>query len=140
MTGEILVATDGSRGAVRGVEYALNEARRNEARLHVVSVVDGRRHGTAGAFTSMEIALDAHEQQARAHAEEIVDLATEHDLDAVALTLRGHPHEAILKYATDQDVDLIVLGEHGLSRRVSTNPRSTTSRVEAEADRPVYIA
>ncbi len=126
---DVLVPTDGSDCADRAVGYAEDIASRYGATVHVLSVADSRvlQHGP-------------HSDQVRAACEEIVDDACEglgDDVpvrDAVRTDL---PHEAILAYADDEGIDLIVMGTHGRTGLERYLLGSTTEKVVRLSDVPV---
>ena len=91
----ILVPTDGSDHADRGVDHALELAASTGARLHVLFVVDETVYGTTPAFSSYEAFLEDVEERAEDVTEDIVESATERGIDATMSVLRGVPHETI---------------------------------------------
>ncbi|WP_226013408.1 universal stress protein [Halomicrobium salinisoli] len=129
MFDDVLVPTDGSDCAERAVGYAVDIASRYGATVHVLSVADSRtlQHGP-------------HSDQVRAACEEIVDETCEGiagDVpvrDAVRTDL---PHEAILAYADDEGIDLIVMGTHGRTGVERYLLGSITEKVVRLSDVPV---
>lgn len=118
MYDQILLPTDGSDGTQRVVEQALHLARLEDATVHVLHVVD-----------TSALPLDRHtralydelESRGEASVDEIRDSALDAGIHSVTAVRRGTPHEAILDYVDENDIDLLVLGTHGrrgLSRRV----------------------
>lgn len=110
---KILLATDFSTGAEGRFVYARDLARRMGAELHVLYayVLRGERYAAGDYPESESVARAALERLAdRAEAADpgvgpvSVELAIERDLT---------PASAILRYASDNDIDLIVLGTHG---------------------------
>jgi nucleotide-binding universal stress UspA family protein len=51
------------------------------------------------------------------HANEVVEAIADEfgDIDTVASTVAGKPHEVILEYVDEHDIDIIVMGTHGRS-------------------------
>lgn len=133
----ILVPTDGSDHADRGVAHAMDLAAEHGARLHVLFVVDETVYGSTPALSSYEAFLEEVSEQAEDVAEEIVEDATERGIDATMSVLRGTPHETILSYADDQGVDVIVMGKRGAAGVESPHMGSVTNRVLQESPVPV---
>ncbi len=133
----ILVPTDGSEHAERGVEHGLTLAAEHGARLHVLFVVDETTYGTTPALSSYELFMDKIADQAEDVAEEIIEDATEQGIEATMTVLRGTPHREILHYAEDNDIDLIVMGKRGATGVEPPHVGSVTDRVLGSADVPV---
>jgi len=133
----ILVPTDGSDHAARGVDHALDLAAAHGARLHVLFVVDETVYGTTPAFSSYEAFLEDVAEEAEEMAEDVVETATERGIDATMSVRRGVPHAAICDYADDQDVDVIVMGKRGAAGVEAPHFGSVTNRVLREATVPV---
>lgn len=110
----ILIPTDGSKGAQRGVDYALDLATEHDAAVHALFVVDERVHGRTPALSSDELYLETVEQEAEAFLDEVVVLARGHGVDALPACIRGDPSEVIPAYARENDIDVIVMGHHGM--------------------------
>jgi nucleotide-binding universal stress UspA family protein len=111
MYDEILVPTDGSAAADAATETALSLARRFDASLHAINVVElGGSPIDADSEVTAEVTRRGEET-----------LATLRDRAAdvgVSATTRVREtadpvHQTIVDYARDHDVDLIVMGTHG---------------------------
>jgi nucleotide-binding universal stress UspA family protein len=122
----ILVAVDGSQGALRAAKVGVRLAKRNEAELFVVSVVPRPTYAftpipTAGTpFTSVPtMGMTDYYRYASKSAEHSVDaaasLAKAQDVPVKKRVLRGAASvvESITDYAAAQNVDLIVVGTRG---------------------------
>ncbi|MFC7046151.1 universal stress protein [Halobacteriaceae archaeon GCM10025711] len=140
MIGEVLIPTDGSKGAHRGMEHGLDIAERYGACVHVLFVVDERRFGPLCAFGSDELAIEQVEETGESLVSEVAAAAEERGLDVVASVRRGVPCEVILAYSEEHDVDLIVIGKHGISGRKPVHVGSTTDRVIRSSEVPVLPA
>lgn len=132
----ILYPTDGSETAEAALDHALELASQFDATLHVVYVLktnepppyldDPAAHGDpdTGGKSAVETA---------AHA------AAEHGIEAVEAILRGPTADAILEYAEDKDVNLIVMGTHGRSGIDRLVIGSVSDEVTRKADVPVVV-
>ena len=135
MFDRILVPVDGSDVAHNAAENAIRVAARFDATLDVVHVLElgalppGVDDDDADEFAHVgETALD-----------DVATMAAEAGVDAVT-TLLDSPdptHEAIVEYATDQGVDLVVLGTHGRTGLDRVVLGSVTERTLRESDVPV---
>lgn len=130
MYDSVLFPTDGSDATNRARRHALDIAGQYGATLHVLSVVaDDPYRGDeaeASAAASAERAVEA-----------VAEDAAEADVDAVTEVRGGTPHETILAYADENDVDMIVMGTHGRTGVGRALIGSVTERVVRTADVPV---
>jgi nucleotide-binding universal stress UspA family protein len=137
MYDDILVPTDGSDHAARGIDHGMDLAAAHDARLHVLFVVDETVYGTTPAFSSYEAFLEDVEERAEEMTEAVVEEATERDIDATMSVLRGVPHETICTYAEREGIDIIVMGKRGAAGVESPHFGSVTNRVLRESPVPV---
>ena len=111
MFDRILVPSDGSDPSVAAAEAATALARRFGATLHVVHVVDTNEL-PLGADTAVVEALVSRGETV---VDGAADAATAAGVDVETAVLRDGAvaHRAIVTYAADHDVDLVVMGTHG---------------------------
>lgn len=133
----ILVPIDGSQGAARAIEHALDLAQQYEATVHVLHVIDEQTHVETPALSTEELLLDKLTDTAEAIIEEVVVEADRLGVETVRCCCRGLPHDEIAEYAEANDIDLIVMGVHGDSRAGRPHVGSTTERVIRGARIPV---
>lgn len=108
----LLLPTDGSEHAARAAEHAAVIARRFEATVHVLNVVD--LQSAAGPMNAGGVD-EEYVQRLEAEGEATI-AAVEPTLEGAAVetaVVRGRPSGAILDYAGDHDVDLVAMGTHG---------------------------
>lgn len=134
MYDRILLPTDGSDAGNRAVEQAVGLARETGADLHVLFVVEDIPYAP-------EMMDDTVEEQLREIGEETLEAirarADEAGVTVAEAIEEGAPHTAILEYADDEDVDVIVMGTHGRSGLDRYLLGSVTERVVRTADVPV---
>jgi len=109
--GNILLATDGSKYSEAAVERAINFAAAYGSVLHVLSIVD-----IPSEFYSHVKALDAADElikNARSSVEAVQKKAAEQGIATTTFVKEGDASKTITKYATDQKIDIIVIGSHG---------------------------
>jgi len=132
----VLVPTDGSEGTRGAVEHAIDHAKRYDAALHVVYVVDARV-GIARESTPEAIFTELEQQGQRA-IDDVIAQAEAAAVDTIeGVVARGDPHRAILDYVDGAGIDLIVMGTHGRSGLDRYLLGSTTEKVVRLAEVPV---
>jgi len=106
----ILLPTDGSEGSAAAADHAIDLATRYGASLHVVYVVDTELVPDSGTF-NLYVALEGAGETA---VEDIAVRARDAGVESVESSIeQGRPHRAILEYADEHAVDLVVMGTHG---------------------------
>jgi len=112
----VLVATDFSKCSDIALTYGRSLARQFGARLHVMHVVepiaaDINVGGFVTAIPELQASLDEEE---RGQLDALLTEDDRHTLRAtVVLVSLAGPAQAIVEYATTENVDLIVVGTHG---------------------------
>ncbi len=109
----ILIAHDGSPEATRAVEVGVDLTRRYRSGATVLTAI----HHPAYAATVGEVQeADSEQRQFVGRIQrEAVEYGRLRGIDLGAVILSGHPAEAIVEYARQHHVDLIVLGHRGMS-------------------------
>jgi nucleotide-binding universal stress UspA family protein len=135
----ILVAVDGSKSATEAVDFAIDLAVGHESQLtfvHVLPTLDL----VSGAIDEGPVALP-HDptDRDRAVLEDAVALATERGIGATTELLCGSAAEAIVDYATECAVDLIVVGSCGHGALSDARMGSVSLGVLRMSTRPVLV-
>lgn len=139
MYDRILLPTDGSSGTTEALEHAITIADDQDAAVYVLYVLDKRHYMAASDDSTDEIRRSLEEEAERALDDAQVRLEEE-GIDCVTTSLEGVPHKTITDYASEEGMDLIVMGTHG-----KTGPErlaslgSTTERVVKNANEPVLV-
>jgi nucleotide-binding universal stress UspA family protein len=148
----ILVPTDGSEGALHAAQLAGDLARSLNAKVTVLYVQDEDHvlahawgagnipGGAPSGLGSVEQVREMLENRAREEelpktAEALGELANPPELTVAW----GHSSEGICKYATDNKVDLIVIGSHGRSGLKRAFLGSVSHAVVNQAPCPVTV-
>lgn len=154
MTGirHVLVPTDGSEGARHAAAFAGSLARALDARITVLLVQSddvilshawGVGDYPAGAIygtMSVDQIREMFEKRAReTELPETVEALGEQAHEPQSVMLWGHPAEEICRYASDNEVDLIVVGSHGRSGIKRILLGSVSHAVANQAPCPVTI-
>jgi hypothetical protein len=121
--GRLLVASDGSVYSQAALAQALDLARLFESRLLGVSVA--REEGEL--------------PQAEAIVREMLAQANQAGLPLETRVTVGVPDDAIVRLATEQEADLIILGSHGRTGLTRLLMGSVTERVIGSAPCPVLV-
>lgn len=109
----ILVPTDGSEAATDAARHAYSLGERYEATVHVLSVVETSE--STSIVGQGDEKLEMLREEGTDSTRRIVEEALSRDIDAVGAVEIGDPDRTILRYANDNDVDVIVMSTHGRS-------------------------
>ena len=109
----ILVPTDGSAEGERAVAHALDVATVHDATVHAIYVVDTASYAGMPMESSWEGIGDLLRSDAADAVERVKRLAAEAAVDVDTAVVDGSPSREIIRYAEDNDCDLVVMGTHG---------------------------
>ncbi len=135
---KILVAYDGSKGSERAINMAINLAREQEAALWVLSVAEHLPRYPA-TIDETEEALRMEEQALTQVQHKARLIAGEEGVAVQIITRAGHAGQAIIRAATEGQVDLLVLGRSGHSEVWGRFMGSTADKVSRHAPCSVLI-
>ncbi|MDS0474684.1 universal stress protein [Natrinema sp. 1APR25-10V2] len=108
---DILIPTDGSRGATRAAEHGLTLSSALDATVHLLSVVDDASFGLDVRSTASSETGEAAAQEA---IDDLVSVAEEYDLrDIVHSIEHGSPVEGILACIDENEIEAVVIGTIG---------------------------
>lgn len=137
---KILVAYDGSDHAMRALDIGIDLAKKYEAKLDIVEVVD------TAALLGMGVApipgeviqqiynkanTDVNGAKSKAQSQGVKDVE--------GIVLEGDPAAAVLEYAGKNGVDLIIVGSRGLSTFKRIILGSVSTKLVQEAKMPVLV-
>lgn len=130
---DLLLATDGSEGAKRATDHAIELAYRLEATLHILSVSEEGPHSTEK--------RDEMRSDPQSEAEEAVAEAEHEAADAgievTTAVRKGVPQEEIVAFADEHGIDMIVVGTVGRSGLDKLVVGSVAEEVVQSASVPV---
>jgi nucleotide-binding universal stress UspA family protein len=134
-----LVPTDGSKAARRATRQAIDLAKRDDATVHAMYVMDMGDADFVAVPSDIAETRTRLEQKGRGFTDDVSDLAAEADVDCVSVVKSGIPEDEIIEYAEAQGVDLIVIGRRGRSDPDKPLIGSTTNRVLGQTEPPVRV-
>lgn len=142
----ILIATDGSDLARKGIDHGLEIGRLGAAKVSILTVVEPLRPHIAEAafgagvhdpYTAYEQQMDSSMKERLADIKRQVD---EHDINAkLVYEIDASPAEAIVRFAKIHDCDLIVMTSHGRRGMEKILLGSQTSEVLVKTTIPVLV-
>lgn len=115
MFNKILVANDGSEGAKKAVQVAVDVAKRYQADLHQLSVEEHLPHYAATVGEVVEAKQEAA-QYFRKVIREAELLARTEGISMISHVLPGHEVETIVTFTKEHAFDLLVIGFMGHSK------------------------
>lgn len=133
----ILLASDGSENAVRAAKEALKIASfSKDSIINLVYVVDMKKskYDVLHADSREEINLERIKRQSK-----VIKYLDEANLPYKTTILRGEPGPEIVKYANEQQVDLVVIGRRGLNRLQEMVLGSVSHKVMKRVNCPALI-
>ena len=138
---KILCPTDYSEHSAIAVEYARKFAEKFNAELHLLHVIDDvYQYWVAGTENAAPYVISDTEllDAAKENMQRFVDSHfTEYQGQLVRATASGKPYLAIIEYAEENDIDLIIISTHGHTALTHMLIGSVTERVVRKANCPV---
>ena len=135
---KVLVPYDGSRTAMRAVEYVVSRADEwREVRL--LNVQQPVVVGEVSHYLPVDAILEAHRVAGNKVLAPVRAAFDGFGIDYAAEVLIGHPAETIVRYAADNDCEGIVMGTRGGSAIKNLVLGSTALNVIKRANVPVTL-
>ena len=139
MFDRILLPTDGSNAVRPAVETAFNLSKTYNATLHVLVIVDQpiSVSGTGEGFPGLDNLLSELEERGNQATDEIAEQASDRGIETTTAVQRGNPHDDILTYASEHNIDLIIMGTHARTGVKRALLGSVTEDVVRHSEIPV---
>lgn len=128
------VAQDASPDGRYESVYSL--AQYHGATLVVLSVADTNRDSVTTLGTEV---VDTLETEATDTVEQFAENGQDYSIEVETTVVQGVPHEEIVAYANEHDIDLLVMRKHDRSRLTETLLGSVTDRVIRLTELPVLV-
>lgn len=141
----ILIPTDGSDSARKGVEHGLKLAQKLGSKVTALLVTEPYPlYATSAHLAWAPTDIEKHDESQRAYAADLLSKVSRQaaKLGVKIATIHAEkeiPSEAIVQTATDRKCDLIVMGSHGRRGLSRLLLGSQTSQVLHETKIPVLV-
>jgi universal stress protein A len=136
--GRILIAVDGSEGALRALDFGRDLGQAFGARLILLHVIEPFPEGALGNFDPT--LSEQYAKRMKQATDYLGTLVNELGLrDAEQVIEMGRPGDVICREAAERDADLIVLGWHGHRPGTRLLIGSVGAHVMNAADRSVTV-
>ncbi len=137
----ILFPTDFLQGAKEAIVYAADLAKKYNARLYIIHVIHDvtKATGLYVPHVGMDEILKSLDEEAQKEIKRVY-LEELRGYDRIEYgVLRGIPYEEIVRFAKDNDIDLIVMASHGRRGLDRLFFGSTAEKVVKYAPCPVLV-
>ena len=108
----IMVATDGSRPARKAVETGIDIAKLSGAKIYAVYVVVPTTH-SARDFGWEKAAMEHFRNEGKRAIGFVEETAKAAGIEVESVLIEGHPADEIVKFAEQNDIEMIVMGTLG---------------------------
>ncbi|WP_439394502.1 universal stress protein [Bradyrhizobium sp. PMVTL-01] len=136
----ILIPTDGSQLAERGVAHGLALAKSLGATVSFIFVVEAFSEVSGRFLEAVATYAELRKEQAASVLEGVANAARTAGASCETIqTESGQPHQAIIAAATDKGCNLIVMSSHGRSGLAALIIGSVTNKVLTHAKTPVLV-
>jgi len=136
----ILIPTDGSEIAERGVAHGLALAKSLGAKVSVIFVVEPFSELSGRFLEAVATYAELRKEQAATVLKRLASKAKEAGVSCETIQVEsGQPHQAIIAAARDNGCDVIVMSSHGRSGLSMLLIGSVTNKVLTEAKTPVLV-
>ncbi len=137
----LLVPIDFSEFSNQALRYGIELTQRFNAELHLLHVLEVHSSG-APVFT-MGLALPERQEESNEVALKRLEALPGSDIPessrVVRATAHGSPLVQIIRYASDQEIDMIIMGTHGRTGLTHVLLGSVAENVVRQAPCPVLI-
>jgi len=133
----VVVPIDDSDPAREALEHTITTFRTPRSRYYTINPSLVMRHGEMA--YDYERLMGLEEEEAETLFETAREIADDHDASVTTEIVIGRPSRGIVEFATENDVDQIVLGSHGRSGVSRVLLGSVAERVVRRAPVPVTV-
>lgn len=137
---QILIATDGSETAEKAADFGVQIAGLSGAKVYAVYIIDTTPYYSIplDQVWSKEVyeQLETMGNEITSNVEKAAKAA---GLEAESIVLKGDPAKRIVDFAEEQNVDMIVVGSHGIGGFERLVIGSVSEKVVRHAKVPVLV-
>ncbi len=141
---DILVYLDGSEGSLSALMYSIMLARSTDARLHALYVVNTK---ALNDLVMSHIFVDTErsefladlEKDASRHIRHAEKLALQKGMSITSSIIEGTPHQEVISYIKNNNIDLLVLGPVNVIRSRREELTSENDRMLRTSPSPVLV-
>ncbi|MBV7390120.1 MULTISPECIES: universal stress protein [Enterococcus] len=133
----ILVAVDGSEQSTEAFKETMAVAKRNQAKVTILAVVDVKYAFGDPAFVNDSLTI--HTNNAEIEIDKLIAEYEPAQIDFEKVVLSGSPKRKIVDYAEENEIDLIMIGGTGTGAIEQMVIGSTTSYVVNHAPCNVMV-
>lgn len=137
---QILIATDGSESAKKAASFGIKIAGLSGAKVYAVYVIDITPYYSIplDQVWPKEV-YEQFEKMGHEVTADIEETAKAAGLKAESIVLKGDPAERIVNFAEEQNIDMIVVGSHGIGGFERLVIGSVSEKVVRHAKIPVLV-
>ncbi len=137
---KILIATDGSETAEKAAGFGIQIAELSGAKIYAVYVINTTPYYSIplDQVWSKEV-YEQLEKMGNEITSDVEKTAKAGGLEAESLVLKGNPAERIVNFAEEQNVDMIVVGSHGIGGFERLVIGSVSEKVVRHSKVPVLV-
>jgi nucleotide-binding universal stress UspA family protein len=133
---KILLPTDGSEHSIRSANHAIEIAKKFQATIEVMYVVDSDASKYDVLHHDSKIEIEqARKQQVRS----IEEMIEEANIDFKVHIVHGEPGPTIINSANENQFDLVVIGSRGLNSLQTMILGSVSHKVVKHVNCPVMV-
>ena len=139
---KLLVPTDFSEDSEQAARYAVELAKRFQAEIHCIHVVDIPADLLSTSAYYMTGPSEAFLDQIREESKKNLEAFAEKNLEGTQVRtafLEGSPFVEIIRYARNQEIDLVVIATHGRTGLRHVLFGSVAEKVVRKAPCPVLV-
>lgn len=141
---KMLVYLDGSEGSLNALMYAIMLAKSTQAELHAIYVINTKALGDlvkSHVFIDQEKNeyLDDLREDANRHIRHAKKMAATKELDIVSLAVEGSPHQEVLNYVRDNNIDILLMGSVNAIKSRRDELTSENDRILRTVQSPVLV-
>ncbi len=139
MYDKILMPNDGSQKTKRAINEAIKIAKLSGAELHTVFVIDTAALDSLPETGFWNQTKDMLNKEGIEANKKVKEKSKSHGVKCVSSILSGKPHEKIINYADENNIDLIVMGTSSKKGMEKFLLGSVAEKVLRSSEKPVLV-